>query len=133
MSTIKNGKAAEQLVISKLLMLGYNIYTPVTDDSKVDLIYEKDNKYIRVQVKVIGAYGMAVRKIGCNSKTNVKITRYTSQEVDEFIGVDLESSEAYIIPIADIEQIKGSIRLSSIQKKYTRVPIGEVKALQKPH
>lgn len=119
MNTVKKGKAAEALVISKLLQLGANVYTPVSEDSKVDLIYELENKYIKVQVKAVGTSGnIQVRKIGVNSKTNTKIYWYTEEDVDAFAAVDLITNSVYMIPISYIVTFKSSISLTTIKENF---------------
>lgn len=119
MNTVKKGKAAEALVISKLLQLGANVYTPVSEDSKVDLIYELENRYIKVQVKCFGTgNSIAVRKIGVNSKTNTKIYWYTEKDVDAFAAVDLNTNSVYMIPISYIITFRSTISLTTIKEKF---------------
>lgn len=44
-----------------------------------------------------------------------KIKYYTKNDIDYFIGVDLETEDLYILPIKFFSQYKSSIRLSSCE------------------
>ena len=45
-----------------------------------------------------------------------KVTRYTSNDIDYFIGCDLETEDLYIVPISTIENIKSSISINRCSK-----------------
>ncbi|MFM7012616.1 MAG: group I intron-associated PD-(D/E)XK endonuclease [Betaproteobacteria bacterium] len=52
MNTKQKGIVAEFKVISRLLELGYTVFTPVGNYGPVDAIALKDNKYVRGQIKL---------------------------------------------------------------------------------
>lgn len=41
-----------------------------------------------------------------------KVTRYTANDIDYFIGCDLETEDLYIVPISTIENVKSSISIN---------------------
>ncbi len=116
-NTINKGKAAEHIVIAKFLKAGYNVYTPVAESTKVDLIVELDNVYHKIQVKAFGFnktnLQIQVRKIGVNTKTNTKISYYTAQDVDYFAAVDVKTDEVFLVPISVVQQYRSSISKSA--------------------
>lgn len=115
--TIKKGKAAEHIAIAKLLSLGYNVYVPTTEGTRVDLIFEKNNIYSKAQVKSFNKKSnqIGIRKTGVNSKTNTKIYHYTASDVDYFIAVDVDTLEVFMIPIEFVMQYTTSIAKSTIK------------------
>lgn len=89
------------------------------ENGKVDLIIEKDNKYLRIQIKTIQKYGnrkiIPVRKISHNMG-QYKTHFYTEDEIDYFIGVDVETEMMYILPIEFVKNIKSAISIRKILK-----------------
>ena len=89
------------------------------ENGKVDLIIEKDNKYLRIQIKTIQQYGnskiIPVRKISHNMG-QYKTHFYTEDEIDYFIGVDVETEMMYILPIEFVKNIKSAISIRKILK-----------------
>lgn len=99
-SSVQKGKAAEYLVITKLLLKGFSSFIPTTEVSKADLLIHSNHRILKAQIKIIGhSNSMPVRKVTVNSKTNTKISRYTESDIDFFIAVDLQSFELFIVPI----------------------------------
>ena len=112
---IKLGIAAEHIFIAKCLLNGLSCYTPVTNDGKIDLIVGANR--IRCQVKTLvsnkhGRY-ISTRKVGCNSRTNTKVSWYSSDDIDFMIEVDVEEFIVYIIPIDITAQYRSTISICS--------------------
>ena len=115
LSSVKQGKAAEHIVIAKLLLQGYNVYTSVTEDNKIDVLF--GDKLQRVQVKVFSKYKrFAVRKVGVNSKTNTKISYYTADDIDLFAAVDLDTFDVFLVPIEFAASYTAEISKSTLIK-----------------
>jgi hypothetical protein len=109
-SSVQKGKAAEYLVISKLLLQGFDCYIPATESSKADILVDNGRKILKAQVKIIGHNdSLPVRKISVNSKTNTKVSMYTEKDIDVFIGVDLQKLEIFVIPIDFIQKFRSLI------------------------
>ena len=60
-----------------------------------------------------GSKKLPVRKISHN-QGEYKVHLYTADEVDYFVGVDVDTEDLYIVPINFIEQYKSSIAVSTL-------------------
>lgn len=110
MNSVKLGIAAEHIFIAKCLLAEYDCYVPVAPTGRIDVIV--GDRLAKCQVKAISddrggrdSKGLTVRKVGCNSKTNTKIYRYTSSDVDFMIGVDMINFDIYAAPMRDLESL----------------------------
>ena len=117
MDTISKGRLGYNLLEKELLKQGFEIYVPVLENTKIDCIAIKDNQLIKFQIKTIqidrDSKKLPVRKISHN-QGEYKIHLYTADEVDYFVGVDVETEDLYIVPIGFIEQYKSSIAISTL-------------------
>lgn len=117
--TIEKGYLGSLLVEQKFIENGYNLFKPVLENGKVDLIAEKNNKYIKLQIKTVQVEGsgrkiIPVRKISHNMG-EYKVKLYTEKDIDYFIGVDLDTKDLYILPICFSSQYRSSIGINSCQ------------------
>ena len=73
---------------------------------------------LKLQIKTIqidrGYKKLPVRKISCNLG-GYKVHNYTSDEIDFFIGTDVETEDLYIVPISIIEQYKSVISIKTLE------------------
>lgn len=113
---IKRGKAAEHVFVAKCLLNGYDVYLPINGDGRVDVIVNTH----RVQVKCV-RYGsgyskgcISSRKSGKRSNGEVKSYKYTSNDVDFLVGVNTNTFDVYIVPVAYAERYAGDIAISKI-------------------
>ena len=117
--TIEKGCMGQLIVELAFLEHGYNLYTPVLENGKVDLIVEKDGKYKRIQIKTIqedkGKKIIPVRKISHNMG-EYKIKRYTKEDIDYFIGVNIDTKDLYILPVEFSSKYSTSISIKVCQK-----------------
>ena len=117
--TIEKGCMGQLIVELAFLERGYNLYTPVLENGKVDLIVEKDGKYRKIQIKTVQKEGnrklIPVRKISHNMG-EYKIKRYTKEDIDYFIGVDSDTKDIYILPIEFSSKYATSISINSCQE-----------------
>jgi len=95
------------------------VFKPVLENGKVDMIIEKNNKYLKIQIKTVqsGQYNkiIPVRKISHNMG-EYKIKKYTKEDIDYFVGVDVESEDVYIIPIEFFSKYSSSISVNTCSK-----------------
>ena len=95
------------------------MFKPVLENGKVDMIIEKNNKYLKIQIKTVqsGQYNkiIPVRKISHNMG-EYKIKKYTKEDIDYFVGVDVESEDVYIIPIEFFSKYSSSISVNTCSK-----------------
>lgn len=118
MDTITKGRLGYNLLEKELLKRDWKIFIPLLENGKIDCIAIKDNQLLRFQIKTIqrdsrGAY-LPVRKISHN-QGEYKVHLYTADEIDYFIGADLQEECLYICPISFISQYKSSIGQKALQ------------------
>lgn len=120
--TIEKGYIGQLIVEKKFLNEGWTLYRPILENGKVDLIAEKDNKYICIQIKTVKRKNktgtqkcIPVFKVSHNMG-QYKIHHYTKDEIDYFIGVDIDTEDIYILPISIVEKFKSSIALSTAEQ-----------------
>ena len=118
MDSISKGYIGSILVEKLFILNNFNIFKPVTENGKVDLIVEKNNIYLKLQIKTVqidrGNKIIPVRKVSHNMG-NYKVTTYSSSIIDYFVGVDLDTEDLYIIPSKISEQYKSSISISKVE------------------
>lgn len=119
MGSIEKGYLGQILVEKAFISNGFNIFKPVLENSKVDLIVEKDNKYFRLQIKTVTRdkkhWFIPLRKISHNMG-EYKISRYTKSDIDFFIGVDLNTEDLYILPLEFSSTRNNSISIAVCQE-----------------
>jgi len=117
MGNIEKGYLGSLIVEKKFVANGFSIFKPSMENGKVDMIVEKENKYFRLQIKTVqeskGKKCIPVRKIS-HSMKEYKISTYSKEEIDFFIGVDIECEDVYILPISFSEQYKSTISISVV-------------------
>lgn len=117
--TIEKGYLGSLIFEKKLIENEWNVFKPVLENGKVDMIIEKNNRYLKIQIKTVqsGQYNkvIPVRKISHNMG-EYKIKRYTKEDIDYFVGVDVESEDVYIIPIKFFSKYSSSISVNTCSK-----------------
>ena len=118
MDTITKGRLGYNLLEKELLKREFEIYTPLLENTKIDCIICKNGILLKLQIKTIqidrGYKKLPVRKISHN-QGKYKIHNYTSDEIDFFIGIDVETEDLYIVPISIIEQYKSAISIKTLE------------------
>ena len=118
MDNISKGRLGYNLLEKELLKRNWELYVPVLENGKIDCIAIKNNNLIRFQIKTMqndrGSKKLPVRKISHN-QGDYKIHYYTINEIDYFVGSDIETENLYIIPINFILKYKSSISESTLQ------------------
>lgn len=117
--TIEKGYLGDLLVQKKFIEKGYNLFKPVLENGKVDLIVEKNNVYFKIQIKTIQTENnkkiIPLRKISHNMG-KYKIKLYTKDDIDFFIGADIESNDLYILPISFSSKYTRSVSINNCQE-----------------
>lgn len=98
---------------------GFNLFKPILENGKVDLIVEKDGIYKKIQIKTVQEQGsgklIPVRKLSHNMG-EYKIKRYTKEDIDYFVGVDIDTEDLYILPVEFSSKYATSVSINSCQK-----------------
>ena len=117
--TIEKGYLGDLLVEKKFIEHGFNLFKPVLENGKVDLIAEKNNVYLKIQVKTVqisnGNKVIPVRKISHNMG-EYKIKRYTKEDIDFFIGADLDEQCLYILPVEFSSKYATAVSIKNCQE-----------------
>lgn len=113
--TIEKGYLGQSLVERELVKRGWNLFKPLLENGKVDLIIEKFNKYLKIQIKTVQwsqTYkAIPMRKISHNMG-EYKVKTYSSDDIDYFIGVDLDTDDLYILPVSFSSQYASSVSIA---------------------
>lgn len=119
MDTITKGRLGYNLVEKEFLKRDFELYVPVLENTKVDCITIKSGQILKYQIKLMGESRgnkiLPVRKISHN-QGEYKIHLYNANEVDYFIGVDLECEDLYIVPISLVEKYSSCISINKLQE-----------------
>ena len=120
-STIKKGRLGYNLLEKELLKREWDIYLPLLEDTKIDCIAIKNDRLIKFQIKTINIDKrdnrklLPVRKISHN-QGQYKVHHYTEDEIDYFVGVDIDEEDLYIVPVSFSKNYTSSIGVNSIQQ-----------------
>ncbi len=120
MDTIKKGKLGYNIFEKELLKRNWDIYLPILEDTKIDCIISKENFLIKIQIKTLqydkrdNRKFLPVRKISHN-QGEYKIHHYTSNEIDYFVGVDIDTEDIYIVPVSFSSKYTNSIGLKALE------------------
>ena len=117
MGNIEKGYLGSLIVEKQFIKNGFNVFKPSMENGKVDIIIEKNYVYLKLQIKTVQLSKdgkiIPVRKISHNMG-EYKISKYTSLDIDYFIGVDIETEDIYIIPIEFSSKYKSAISINKV-------------------
>ena len=119
MGTIEKGYLGSLIVEKKLVQEGFNIYKPVLENGKVDMIIEKNNIYLKIQIKTVqsskNSKVVPLRKISHNMG-EYKIKTYSDNDIEYFVGVDTVTEDIYMIPIKFSQTYASAISINTLFK-----------------
>lgn len=114
--TIEKGYLGSLIFEKKLIENEWNVFKPVLENGKIDMIIEKNNRYLKIQIKTVQetkySKTIPLRKISHNMG-EYKIKRYTKDDIDYFVGVDVDTEDVYILPISFSSQYASSISINN--------------------
>jgi Holliday junction resolvase-like predicted endonuclease len=91
------GSIAEMMVASRLMEKGWKILFPFGENSRYDLVAEKEGKFVRVQVKYVTPKNGAL-DVGCKSSNNWTVDKYTADQIDFIAVYNSENKDVYFVP-----------------------------------
>lgn len=111
MNTKHKGDIAELKIATLLVKLGFQVLFPYGDRARYDIVAEKDNIFYRIQCK------SAIIKNGCimcriankTTENGLPIIKHYIDQIDFFGIYCSEIDQCYMIPIEDVNDMKGSI------------------------
>ena len=108
----------QSLVEREFIKHGFNLFKPELENGKVDLIVEKNNQYFKIQIKTVQTRNnsklIPVRKISHNMG-EYKIKTYSKEDIDYFVGADVDTEDVYILPIEFSSTYATSISVSKCE------------------
>lgn len=110
MTTKQKGTIAELAVASKLIEQGWTVLFPIQDDTRYDLVAEKDAVFVRIQVKYTTPHE-GVLRINCKSSNNWSVKPYKSNEIDAIAVYYGRDSRIIFLPVATIKRSSMHVRI----------------------
>ncbi len=110
----QKGAIAEAAIAYEAICAGAEVYKPLSEHSRCDLVFEIGGKLFRVQCKTARRVGEVVSVNLATSRhtpNGYVRTRYTAEEVDLFAAHCHELGATYLIPFDDCDTGKSGIQL----------------------
>ena len=104
------GDIAELAVAKRLMSEGWKILFPYGEDHRYDLVAEKDNKFVTIQVKYVTPKNGGI-DINCQSSNNWSIMAYSAKEIDVIAAYNSKSEEIYFISSKEMNYRSFKLRL----------------------
>ena len=108
------GSVAELAVALRLMKEGWQVLIPYGENTRYDLVVERDGRFLRVQIKYVTPKD-GVLRVNCRSSNNWSVFQYTSEDIDVIAAYDAQSEQSYFVPVAQLR--KGAIRLRPLPPK----------------
>jgi hypothetical protein len=102
LTTDQKGAIAEMGFAWHATQLGVDVYKPVAEGGRFDLIFDFDGRLWRVQCKWARRVGdvVLVRCYSCRrAREGMQVRRYTPDEIDAFAAYCAELDRCYFLPI----------------------------------
>ena len=102
----QKGAIAETAIAAHATRLGIEVYRPVAEGGRYDLIFDLESSLVRVQCKWAVRRGsvVAVRCYSCRrTRTGMVRRKYLATEIDAFAAYCLELDTCYFLPIRQFE------------------------------
>ena len=116
---VEKGYYGSLIVEKAFIKNGFSVFKPSMENGKVDMIVEKNNMYLKIQIKTVqesrGSKLIPVRKLSHN-KTEHKVFYYTNEVIDYFIGVDIETEDVYVLPVEFSSKYKSAISTKVVEQ-----------------
>jgi hypothetical protein len=97
----QKGAIAETAIIHTAIKLGVNVYTPVVEGGRYDMIFEVGSNLLRIQCKWSPRHGdvVALRCYSARRNRNGLLRRvYADGEIDAFAAYCPELDRCYLLP-----------------------------------
>jgi hypothetical protein len=114
------GKIAELMISAKLMEMGWKISNPLCENTRYDLLAEKNGKFVRVQVKYVTP-SKGVLDVNCKSSNNWSILRYTTKDIDILAVYDAMSRNIYFIPASKLNISAIKLRIEPTKNQQQKL------------
>ena len=102
LTTDQKGAIAETAIAHEAVKLGFDVYRPINEGTRYDLIIDVEGRLLRVQCKWASRYDdvLIVRTYSCRRSADGLIKRgYTKDEIDAFGAYCADLDRCYLLPI----------------------------------
>ena len=113
MTTDQKGAIAEMAIAFKATLLGVEVFRPLAEGGRYDLVFDLGQRLWRVQCKWASRYGdvLIARTYRARRNRDGLVRRlYTSDEIDAFAIYCMEIDRCFFVPMTHAEGM-GEIRL----------------------
>lgn len=110
------GSIAEMIVASRLMEKGWHVLFPFGENSRYDLVAEKDGEFLRIQVKYVTPRNGAL-EVNCRSSNNWSVDRYTKNQVDFIAAYNPKNKQVYFIPSSKFNANRITLRIEPSKNK----------------
>jgi PD-(D/E)XK endonuclease len=103
LSTNQKGAIAETAIAHAATRLGIEVYKPIAEGGRYDLIFGLEFDLLRIQCKWAARHGdvLVVRCFSCRRGSEGFIRRlYTADEIDAFAAYCMDVDRCFILPIS---------------------------------
>ena len=107
LTTDQKGNIAELAIARAAIELGIDVYRPVGEGGRYDMIFEIDDELWRVQCKWAPRDGevIVLRCYSCRrGRDGLRRRKYAPGEVDAFAAYSPDSGQCYFLPYATFSQ-----------------------------
>jgi hypothetical protein len=114
-TTDQKGAIAETAIIHAATKLGIEVYRPVQEGGRYDLILDVDSRLIRVQCKWASRDGnvLIVRCYSCRrAREGTRKRGYTPDEIDAIAAYSIDLDRCYFLPLNEIWRQSIQLRLA---------------------
>jgi PD-(D/E)XK endonuclease len=124
MTTDRKGAIAETAVVHSATKLGIDVYRPVAEGGRYDLILDLCPRLVRVQCKWGARYGgvIIIRCRSCRrTREGLLHRRYTPEEIDAFAAYCADTDRCYYLPIERFAHSQAiQLRISATRNNQQR-------------
>jgi hypothetical protein len=103
LTTNQKGAIAETAIAHQAVRLGIEVYRPIAEGGRYDLIFGLDSSLLRIQCKWAARHGdvVLVRCFSCRRGPEGFMRRlYTPDEIDAYAAYCMDVDRCFILPIA---------------------------------
>ena len=114
-TTDQKGAIAETAIIHAATKLGIEVYRPVQEGGRYDLIFDLWSSLVRVQCKWASRYGdvLIVRCYSCRrAREGMRKRGYTPDEIDAIAAYSIDLDRCYFLPLNEIWRQTIQLRLA---------------------
>ena len=127
MNTKSIGDFGEAKVLAKFLELGYDVYLPFGENTRVDMIIDIDGELYKIQVKTCSKVHNGCSKFnlltGCyrSGYDGAYLHKYDNTQIDYFALYNIELDEIYFVHINEANSSSIWIRNHESKTKLQKI------------